>query len=114
MELIRLHIGRLREQIALQGELCERLRERGYRAAIAGMTLPNDASAGLHRALGFEPVGTYRNIGYKFGAWHDVAWTQRTVRARRGPAGRATVTSRGSSCLPHGVVVDNVNVSVLP
>ena len=40
------------------------------------MTLPNPGSEGLHRALGFEPVGTYRDIGYKFGAWHDVAWTQ--------------------------------------
>jgi phosphinothricin acetyltransferase len=40
------------------------------------MTLPNDASVALHRALGFQPVGTYRRIGYKHGAWHDVAWTQ--------------------------------------
>ena len=31
------------------------------------------------RALGFEPVGTYRDIGYKYGAWHDVAWTQKTL-----------------------------------
>jgi hypothetical protein len=30
----------------------------------------------LHRAFGFAPVGTYRRIGFKFGAWHDVAWTQ--------------------------------------
>ena len=64
---------------ALYGALLPHLTERGYRTAIAGMTLPNDASAGLHRALGFEPVGTYRDIGYKFGAWHDVAWTQLTL-----------------------------------
>jgi L-amino acid N-acyltransferase YncA len=59
--------------------LLERLTERGYRMAIAGMTLPNPASEGLHRAMGFEPVGTYRRIGYKDGAWHDVAWTQREL-----------------------------------
>ena len=59
--------------------LLARLTERGYRMAIGGMTLPNDASEGLHRALGFEPVGTYRRIGYKHGAWHDVAWTQRVL-----------------------------------
>ena len=64
---------------ALYEVLLPHLTERGYRTAIAGMTLPNDASAGLHRALGFELVGTYRNIGYKFGAWHDVAWTQCTL-----------------------------------
>ena len=40
------------------------------------MTLPNPGSVGLHAALGFEPVGTYRNIGFKLGRWHDVAWTQ--------------------------------------
>ena len=51
----------------------------GYRIAVAGMTLPNDASVGLHRAMGFEPVGTYRRIGWKHGAWHDVAWTQRPL-----------------------------------
>jgi L-amino acid N-acyltransferase YncA len=61
--------------------LLPRLAARGFRMAIAGMTLPNDASVGLHRALGFEPVGTYRRIGYKHGAWHDVAWTQRELIA---------------------------------
>ena len=33
------------------------------------MTLPNEASVGLHEALGFEPVGVYRRIGWKFGEW---------------------------------------------
>jgi L-amino acid N-acyltransferase YncA len=42
---------------ALYDALLERLAARGYRMAVAGMTLPNDASAGLHRAMGFEPVG---------------------------------------------------------
>jgi L-amino acid N-acyltransferase YncA len=67
---------------ALYEALFARLAERGYRTAVAGMTLPNEASVGLHRALGFEPVGTYRRIGWKNGAWHDVAWMQRAL----GPA----------------------------
>ena len=58
-----------------------RLADRGFRMALAGMTLPNDASVGLHRAMGFEPVGTYRRIGFKHGRWHDVAWTQRVLAA---------------------------------
>jgi L-amino acid N-acyltransferase YncA len=70
---------------ALYGALLPRLAERGFRVAVAGMTLPNDASVGLHRAMGFEPVGTYRRIGYKHGAWHDVAWTQRMLAADGGP-----------------------------
>ena len=60
----------------LYSALLERLRERGYRTVMGGMTLPNEASEGLHRAMGFEPVGVHRRIGYKHGAWHDVAWTQ--------------------------------------
>lgn len=64
---------------ALCAALLARLADRGFRAALAGMTLPNEASVGLHRAMGFEPVGTYRRIGWKHGAWHDVAWTQRPL-----------------------------------
>lgn len=50
------------------------LRERGFYNAYAGVTLPNQASVRLHEKLGFEKVGTYRNVGYKFGKWHDVGW----------------------------------------
>jgi L-amino acid N-acyltransferase YncA len=60
-------------------------RRLGYRMAVAGMTLPNEASAGLHRAMGFEPVGIYRRIGWKFGAWHDVAWMQRALGVEHDP-----------------------------
>jgi phosphinothricin acetyltransferase len=61
---------------ALYEALLERLTERGYRTAVAGMTLPNEASEGLHRAMGFAPVGVYPGIGWKFGQWHDVAFAQ--------------------------------------
>ena len=56
--------------------LFELLRRQGLRIACAGVTLPNAASIGLHRALGFEHVGTYRAIGWKHGAWRDVSWWQ--------------------------------------
>jgi L-amino acid N-acyltransferase YncA len=70
---------------ALYEELLRRLAARGYRTALAGMTLPNDASVGLHRALGFEPVGTFRRVGYKHGRWHDVAWVQRELAGGEEP-----------------------------
>jgi L-amino acid N-acyltransferase YncA len=69
---------------ALYEALFERLRERGFCRAFAGMTLPNDASSGLHRALGFEPAGVYRRVGWKHGAWRDVAWVQKDLRATEG------------------------------
>ena len=59
--------------------LLPRLAERGYHTALAGMTMPNDASEGLHRAMGFETVGTYRQVGFKHDTWHDVAWVQRML-----------------------------------
>ena len=52
------------------------LRGQRLHTAVAGITLPNDASIALHRALGFEHVGTHRAIGWKAGAWRDVAWWQ--------------------------------------
>jgi phosphinothricin acetyltransferase len=64
---------------ALYTELFARLAARGYLQAIAGMTLPNAASAGLHRAMGFQSVGVYRRIGFKLGSWHDVEWLQREL-----------------------------------
>lgn len=53
----------------------------GYVSAFAGVTLPNDASVAFHRSMGFEPVGTYRNVGFKFGAWRDTGWFQRALQA---------------------------------
>ena len=64
---------------ALYTALLARLAERGYRTAVAGMTLPNEASVALHRSLGFQTLGTYRRIGWKHGRWHDVTWTQRPI-----------------------------------
>jgi L-amino acid N-acyltransferase YncA len=61
---------------ALYEALFDRLSAQGFRIACAGITLPNEASVGLHESLGFRPVGTYRNIGWKLGTWHDVGWWQ--------------------------------------
>jgi L-amino acid N-acyltransferase YncA len=46
----------------------------GFVNAYAGITLPNVKSVGLHEALGFVPVGIYRNVGFKLGQWRDVGW----------------------------------------
>jgi phosphinothricin acetyltransferase len=70
---------------ALYEALFDRLAGRGLRMALAGITLPNDPSVGLHRALGFETVGTYRRVGWKHGAWRDVLWLQRPLAEDDGP-----------------------------
>jgi L-amino acid N-acyltransferase YncA len=67
--------------------LLQRLADRGYRRAMAGMSLPNEASVAFHRALGFTPVGVYERVGWKHGAWRDVAWMQRTIADGDDPPG---------------------------
>ncbi|HMJ06634.1 MAG TPA: GNAT family N-acetyltransferase [Chthoniobacterales bacterium] len=65
---------------ALYAELFARLTRKGFCNAYAGITLPNDGSVALHRRCGFEPIGVFQRVGYKFGSWHDVAWFQRRLR----------------------------------
>ena len=50
------------------------LKLQGFRAAYAGIALPNAASVALHEGMGFARVGVYPKVGYKLGAWRDVGW----------------------------------------
>jgi phosphinothricin acetyltransferase len=68
---------------ALYAALFDLLRLQGYFKAYAGISLPNPGSVGLHTAVGFTPVGVYERVGYKLGAWHDVAWLQLALRAEQ-------------------------------
>ena len=53
------------------------LRIQGFHRAFAGITLPNPASVRLHESADFTPLGVYRSVGFKCGAWHDVGWWER-------------------------------------
>lgn len=59
---------------ALYASLFALLRLQGFYNAYGGITLPNAGSVGLHEAVGFRLVGVYREVGFKFGRWHDVGW----------------------------------------
>jgi len=54
--------------------LIEDVRQRGIHAVIGGAALPNPASVALHERLGFEKVAQFRQVGFKFGRWVDVAY----------------------------------------
>jgi len=58
-------------------EECQRLGKRQMLAVIGDSG--NAASIGLHSAVGFASVGTFKNIGYKFGRWLDVVLMQRAL-----------------------------------
>jgi phosphinothricin acetyltransferase len=76
------HPGHRRRGVgkALYLELFSALAGRGFCRALAGVTLPNEASLALHSSVGFTPVGTFAAVGRKFDAWHDVSWFQRNLR----------------------------------
>jgi L-amino acid N-acyltransferase YncA len=65
---------------ALYTSLIAALDLQGFYNAYAGIALPNNASVGLHEAMGFRLVGVYRGVGYKLGAWRDVGWWGLTLR----------------------------------
>ena len=58
----------------LYTELLGLLKRQGFHMAYGGVTLPNDKSVGLHEAMGFYPIGQYKEVGFKHGAWRDVGW----------------------------------------
>ena len=65
---------------ALYGALLPLLRRQGLYVAVAGITLPNAASVGLHEHMGFVLIGHYRDIGFKQGKWRTVGWWQAQLR----------------------------------
>lgn len=68
---------------ALYTTLFQLLRLQGFYKVYAAITLPNEASTQLHEAMGFTLVGVYTGVGYKFGAWHDVAHYQLALQPER-------------------------------
>lgn len=65
---------------ALLAALIEAAEAKGYRQMIAVIGDSDNApSIGLHRALGFEHVGTFRSVGFKHGRWLDSVLMQRSL-----------------------------------
>lgn len=59
--------------------LLDAMAQTGVHSAIAAVALPNAGSVALHKACGFEHVGTMREVGNKFGQWIDMAWYQKQL-----------------------------------
>ena len=54
---------------ALEGEEVHR--------AYAGVALPNPASVAFHERFGFEQIGVFHEVGFKFERYWDVAWFEK-------------------------------------
>ncbi|MEG3627263.1 GNAT family N-acetyltransferase [Streptomyces poriticola] len=59
--------------------LFEALAGEDLHRAYAGVAQPNEASVRLHERFGFRHVGTYREVGRKFGRYWDVAWYEKPL-----------------------------------
>ncbi|MEV5953705.1 N-acetyltransferase family protein [Streptomyces sp. NPDC051987] len=59
--------------------LFEALAQEDLHRAYAGIAQPNEASTRLHARFGFRYVGTFREVGRKFGRYWDVAWYERPL-----------------------------------
>ncbi|MEU6230036.1 N-acetyltransferase family protein, partial [Streptomyces sp. NPDC047042] len=59
--------------------LFEALAGEDVHRALAGIVTPNEASVRLHERFGFRYVGTYREVGRKFGRYWDVAWYEKDL-----------------------------------
>lgn len=47
-----------------------------YHSLIGGISLPNEASVGLHEHFGFKKSAHYTEVGFKFNKWIDVGYWQ--------------------------------------
>jgi phosphinothricin acetyltransferase len=65
---------------ALYTKLFDLLKGQHIYTLYAGIVLPNESSIGLHKSFGFNEVGTFHNVGYKQGKWHDVIWLEKPIK----------------------------------
>jgi phosphinothricin acetyltransferase len=65
--------------VALYRELFELLAGEDVHRAVAGIALPNAASIALHERFGFTNVGTFTEVGQKFGKYIDVLWMEKVM-----------------------------------
>src|SRR5262249_30333693 len=64
----------------LYAALFEALAGENINRIVGGYTLPNAASAKVQAPFGFRPVGVFSDVGFKFGGYWDVQWTERALR----------------------------------
>lgn len=61
---------------AMEQILCKQ----GVTMAYSCITLGNDKSIGMHEAMGYSLIGTFRNSGYKNAMWLDTVWLEKQLQ----------------------------------
>jgi L-amino acid N-acyltransferase YncA len=92
--------------------LLELLKLQGFLNAVALISVPHAASTHLHAAMGFNPVGVFRHIGYKSGGWRDVElWQKQLAPLPERPAQPISVAT--ASQLPEWAMAMSAGVGSL-
>lgn len=60
----------------LKQAIIDESRRLNFHTLIAGVSQGNEISLHLNKSFGFEVVGTFREVGYKFDQWLDVTYLQ--------------------------------------
>ena len=85
--------------------LIDVLRKQGVKTVIAGVTLPNPKSEGLHQSFGFQTVGVYHNTAFKNGHWYDVAWLEKQIAPYDTPVDILPVTALSQESLAESLAL---------
>lgn len=65
---------------ALYLHLEQALKEKNIVNMLACITYPNPKSIDFHTNFGFEKVGHFPKVGYKFNEWRDIVWMQKVIK----------------------------------
>ena len=71
----------------LLNEIIRHATNQNFHSIIAVIDATNEISIDLHRKAGFEQVGVFREVGYKFGRWLDAAFLQLNLNTPEAPEG---------------------------
>jgi phosphinothricin acetyltransferase len=69
----------------LLAEIIEKAKSQQFHCIIGVIDAENQISIGLHESFGFEHVGTFKEVGFKFGKWLDAAFMQLTLQTPEYP-----------------------------
>lgn len=70
---------------ALYAKFMETLKKQGFEFVYAVVVDSNEASIGLHNALGFKEAGHFYDVGYKFGKWRGIIWFMKQIGGLENP-----------------------------
>lgn len=69
----------------LLSEIIKNATVQNFHAIIGVIDAANEQSIGLHESYGFRKVGTFKEVGFKFGKWLDATFMQLTLHTPERP-----------------------------